>query len=166
MIRSTDTPQMPNLISKGPGNIYRKSCGNFQSPPAGSTVSQSPAEGSKLTSGVTGEIRIPDCHRQPNEERSHVVGITGQATDGTTNLHAPTGPYNRVRCIPPGLGAGCENSTVGCWSAVETTYHINYQKLLAAFLALKTFASQHKGAVLSQHKWSGHKWSGGPFMTA
>ena len=75
-----------------------------------------------------------------------MVGITGQATDGITNLHSPTRPYNRVRCIPPGWGTRCkENSMGGCWSAVETTYHINYQELLAAFLA---FASQHKGAVL------------------
>ena len=75
-----------------------------------------------------------------------MVGITGQATDGIINLLASTEPYNRVRCIPSGLGARCKDISMGgCWSVVETTYHINYWELLAAFLALKTFASQHQG---------------------
>ena len=69
--RSTDTPQMPNLTSKGPGNVHRESCGNIQSPSAGSTVLQSPAQGSKLTtdktSGPPSGVR-GDCHRQPDEE--------------------------------------------------------------------------------------------------
>ena len=47
-----------------------------------------------------------------------------------------------------GWGARCKESTGGCWSVVETSYHINYQELLAAFLALQTFASQHKITVL------------------
>ena len=33
-----------------------------------------------------------------------MVGIAGQATDEITNLLASTEPYNRVRCIPSGLG--------------------------------------------------------------
>ena len=41
-----------------------------------------------------------------------------------------------------------ENSTGSCHSALKTTYHINYWELLAAFLALKTFASQHMGTAL------------------
>ena len=68
----------------------------------GSTSLQSPAEGCKLTtgntsglsSGVSGEIRILNYHRQPDEEQPYVVGITGQATNGITNLHAPTKRYN------------------------------------------------------------------------
>ena len=74
--RSTDTPQMPNRTCKGPGNVYRESCGDIQSPSTGPTLLQSPTEGPKLTtgntsgppSGVTGEILNPDCHRRPHEE--------------------------------------------------------------------------------------------------
>jgi len=41
-----------------------------------------------------------------------------------------------------------EISTGGCWSATEAQYHINYLELLAAFLALKTFAKYQKGLIL------------------
>ena len=48
-----------------------------------------------------------------------------------------------------GWGARCmETSTGGCWSTTEAQNHINYLELLAAFLALKTFASNQKGLVL------------------
>ena len=48
-----------------------------------------------------------------------------------------------------GWGARCmETSTGGCWSTMEAQYHINYLELLAAFLALKTFANDQKGLIL------------------
>ena len=48
-----------------------------------------------------------------------------------------------------GWGARCmETSTGGCWSTTEAQYHINYLELLAAFLALKTFANNQKGLIL------------------
>ena len=48
-----------------------------------------------------------------------------------------------------GWGARCmETSTGGLWSVTEAQHHINYLELLAAFLALKTFASNQKGLIL------------------
>ena len=41
-----------------------------------------------------------------------------------------------------------ETSTGGCWSTMEAQYHINYLELLAAFLALKTFANDQKDLIL------------------
>ena len=48
-----------------------------------------------------------------------------------------------------GWGARCiKASTGGHWSVEESTHHINYLELLAAFLALKTFANTQKGPIL------------------
>ena len=48
-----------------------------------------------------------------------------------------------------GWGARCMKvSTGGHWSVEESTHHINYLELLAAFLALKTFANIQKGPIL------------------
>ena len=50
-----------------------------------------------------------------------------------------------------GWGARCmKTSTGGRWSTQEAIHHINYLELLAAFLALKTFASNQlqKGLIL------------------
>ena len=41
-----------------------------------------------------------------------------------------------------------ETNTGGLWSAAEGQFHINYLELLAAFLALKTFANNQKGLIL------------------
>ena len=41
-----------------------------------------------------------------------------------------------------------ETSTGGAWSLTEAQFHINYLELLAAFLALKTFANNQKGLIL------------------
>ena len=41
-----------------------------------------------------------------------------------------------------------ETNTGGLWSATEAQFHINYLELLAAFLALKTFANDQKGLIL------------------
>ena len=48
------------------------------------------------------------------------------------------------RMSQKGWGVQCMEPAQGCWSQ----YHINYLELLAAFLALKTFASSQKGMVL------------------
>ena len=48
-----------------------------------------------------------------------------------------------------GWGTRCmETSTGGLWSVTEAQHHINYLELLAAFLALKTFANYQKGLIL------------------
>ena len=49
-----------------------------------------------------------------------------------------------------GWGASLNNtSTGGPWVPQERSYHINYLELLAAFLALKTFATNtHNQAIL------------------
>ena len=48
-----------------------------------------------------------------------------------------------------GWGASCEGrNTGGPWTSHETTYHINYLELLAAFLALKSFASHQKSITI------------------
>ena len=48
-----------------------------------------------------------------------------------------------------GWGARCmETSTGVLWSVTEAQHHINYLELLAAFLALKTFASNQKDLIL------------------
>ena len=44
-----------------------------------------------------------------------------------------------------GWGASCQgNNTGGPWTPQEKTFHINYLELLAAFLALKSFARQER----------------------
>jgi len=48
-----------------------------------------------------------------------------------------------------GWGARCgDTSTGGSWSMEEAAQHINYLELMAAFLALKTFASNQTGMIL------------------
>ena len=48
-----------------------------------------------------------------------------------------------------GWGARCMKASMGGhWSVEESTHHINYLELLAAFLALKTFANTQKGPIL------------------
>ena len=48
-----------------------------------------------------------------------------------------------------GWGASCKGkNTGGPWTSLETSYHINYLELLAAFLALKSFASHQKSITI------------------
>ena len=48
-----------------------------------------------------------------------------------------------------GWGARCgDTSTGGSWSIEEAAQHINYLELMAAFLALKTFANNQMGLIL------------------
>ena len=55
------------------------------------------------------------------------------------------GHDNRIRCVQKGLSASCQGvNTRGPWSGQERTHHINYLELLAAFLALKSFASNRR----------------------
>lgn len=39
-------------------------------------------------------------------------------------------------------------STGGCWSPVEQSYHINAKELLAAFLALQSFAKSKRNKTM------------------
>jgi len=48
-----------------------------------------------------------------------------------------------------GWGASCKGtSTGGAWTRVERAHHINFLELLAAFLALKTFATGLQGKAI------------------
>ena len=78
----------------------------------------------------------------------------GQANSGITHMSPSTSTSDRVGCLTTWVGSMMyENQhrrMLSRWSTQEAIHHINYLELLAAFLALKTFASYQlqKGLIL------------------
>ena len=59
------------------------------------------------------------------------------------------GHDDRVQCIEAEFGSESQQPSTGSpWTPEETTHHINYLELLAAFLALKTFATNSQGKAI------------------
>ena len=96
------------------------------------------------------QVLNPGPDRRRNEEGSSVVDDNGPTHCRSTHM-PPSHPALVLEsdASQKGWGAHCmETSTGGCWSSMEAQYHINYLELLAAFLALKTFANHQKGLIL------------------
>ena len=92
-----------------------------------------------------------------------MVDISGQATDGITNLHAPTGPYNRVRCIPPGLGDTMQGEQHR-WLLVSGRDNISHQlpEIIGSFSGLckpiQGCSTTENGQRLCSHIYQPERW--------
>ena len=73
-----------------------------------------------------------------NEVRSQMVDSRCQSAQWKGSGNHTMGPHDRVGHLQNGVGSVLS----GLWSVQERSHTINYLKLLAAFLALQTFASK------------------------
>ena len=98
---------------------------------------------------ITGAVRLV---HSPGPDEPRIEGFSAMTELWTlgTAICTPSSPTLVLEsdASQKGWGARCmEISTGGLWSVTEAQHHINYLELLAAFLALKTFASNQKGLI-------------------
>ena len=76
------------------------------------------------------------------KSRLEVVDTICQLTQWSLSADYPMGYYNQIRCLYKGLGDQLQGEEYGRPLDIpQDIYHIDNLELLAAFLALKSFAS-------------------------
>ena len=84
-----------------------------------------------------------------HEAGSNLVAPRTPQTQWQVDVNNAVGHGDRIRCINAGMGSESQQHQHGPWAPQERSHHINYLELLAAFLALKTFATNtHNKAIL------------------